>query len=65
MKNENYNPNEQETEEDALRLGALRLLKVRHQSKAFMAQTHSLLPLPKSMQDKTESPSKDNQNTQK
>lgn len=65
MNNENYNINEQETEEDALRLGALRLLKVRHQYQELTGLTHSLLPLPKSMQEKTESNSKDSQNTPK
>ena len=56
-----YNPNEQETEEDGLRAGQLRLLKVRHQFKALSGRTHNLLPLQKNTQKKTESPTKDKQ----
>ena len=35
--------NEVENEEDEKRDGQLRLLRMRHQSKAFRAQTHELL----------------------
>lgn len=39
-------PNRPETEEDGLRAGAQRLLKARHQSRAFMAQTPGSSPSP-------------------
>ncbi len=42
---------EQETEEDGLREGALRLLKVRHQFRALTGRTHGLLPLPSDTQE--------------
>jgi len=58
-----YNPNAPETEEDALRAGKLRLLKVRHQYQELMGRTHDLLPLPKSMQQPMASTSKDKVNT--
>jgi hypothetical protein len=53
-KQSSYNPNEEETEEDGIRAGELRLLKVRHQFQALTGRTHNLLPLPKPKQKQTE-----------
>jgi len=65
MNKTNYDPNREETEEDGLIAGQLRLLKAHHQYKELTGRTHSLLPLPKNMQKRTEYPSKGNQNVQK
>lgn len=54
---------EQETEQDGERAGALRLLKARHQSQAFMAQTRALSQSQSSTPATTESPSSDKPNT--
>ena len=48
------NPNRPETEEDGLRAGALRLLKVRHQYQVLTGRTHGLLPLPSDTPPTTE-----------
>lgn len=42
--------NEQETEADGLIAGALRLLKARHQSKAFTGRIPESLQLPEGLQ---------------
>ena len=58
-------PNRPETEEDGIRAGALRLLKVRHQFEALTGRTHALLPLPNSTPETMESTSSDKPNTSK
>jgi hypothetical protein len=54
---------EDETPESELELGQLRLLKVRHQSKALTGRTPDWLPLPKTTPEKMDSPSTGTQST--
>lgn len=58
-------PNKPETEEDGIQAGALRLLKARRQSEAFMAQTRALSQSQNDTPQPTASPSDDKPNTSK
>ena len=53
---EEDDPNRPETEEDGLRAGALRRLKVCHQFRLLTGRDHNLLSLPTDTKEKTESP---------
>lgn len=56
---------EVETEEDGLRAGALRLLKVRRQYQDLTGRTYGSLLSPSDTPETTASPSNDNPNTSK